>query len=65
MRGLTYRNVLRLYDLSPRAPGAIRAEKIFAKVQEMVGGVRIEDTLVVRPSTPELLTLTAKELVEV
>jgi Xaa-Pro aminopeptidase len=29
------------------------------------GGVRIEDTLVVRPSTPELLTLTAKELVEV
>ncbi|MBB5152768.1 M24 family metallopeptidase [Saccharopolyspora phatthalungensis] len=29
------------------------------------GGVRIEDTLVVRPSTPELLTLTTKELVEV
>lgn len=29
------------------------------------GGVRIEDTLVVRPSTPELLTLTTKELVTV
>ncbi|KAA5831871.1 aminopeptidase P family protein [Saccharopolyspora hirsuta] len=29
------------------------------------GGVRIEDTLVVRPSTPELLTLTTKELVAV
>ena len=29
------------------------------------GGVRIEDTLVVRPSTAELLTLTTKELVEV
>lgn len=29
------------------------------------GGVRIEDTLIVRPSTPELLTLTTKELVVV
>lgn len=29
------------------------------------GGVRIEDTLVVRPDTPELLTLTTKELVSV
>jgi Xaa-Pro dipeptidase len=29
------------------------------------GGVRIEDTLVVRESTPELLTLTTKELVAV
>lgn len=29
------------------------------------GGVRIEDTLVVRASTPELLTLTTKELVSV
>ncbi|MFR9732229.1 M24 family metallopeptidase [Saccharopolyspora sp. MS10] len=29
------------------------------------GGVRIEDTLVVRDSTPELLTLTTKELVAV
>jgi Xaa-Pro aminopeptidase len=29
------------------------------------GGVRIEDTLVVREGTPELLTLTTKELVVV
>ncbi|HWO62720.1 MAG TPA: M24 family metallopeptidase, partial [Umezawaea sp.] len=29
------------------------------------GGVRIEDTLVVRESAPELLTLTTKELVVV
>lgn len=29
------------------------------------GGVRIEDTLVVRPAAPELLTLTTKELVAV
>ncbi len=29
------------------------------------GGVRIEDTLVVRPGTPELLTLTTKDLVAV
>ncbi|CAM01381.1 Xaa-Pro dipeptidase [Saccharopolyspora erythraea NRRL 2338] len=29
------------------------------------GGVRIEDTLVVRPGTPELLTLTTKELIAV
>ena len=29
------------------------------------GGVRIEDTLVVRDTAPELLTLTTKELVEV
>lgn len=29
------------------------------------GGVRIEDTLVVRPGTPELLTMTTKELVSV
>ena len=29
------------------------------------GGVRIEDTLVVRDGGPELLTLTTKELVEI
>jgi Xaa-Pro dipeptidase len=29
------------------------------------GGVRIEDTLVVRAAGPELLTLTTKELLEI
>lgn len=43
VRDLTHRDVLRLYDLSPRAPGAIRAERIFARVSEILGDVRIED----------------------
>ena len=43
VRGLTHRDVLRMYDLSPRAPGAIRAERIFARVSEILGDVRIED----------------------
>ena len=43
VRGLTHRDVLRLFDLSPRAPGAIRAEKIFARVNDILGDVRIED----------------------
>ena len=43
VRGLTHREVLRMYDLSPRAPGAIRAERIFARVSDILGDVRIED----------------------
>src|SRR3954468_19298404 len=43
VRGLTHRDVLRLYDPSPRAPGAIRAEKIFGRVAEILGDARIED----------------------
>jgi len=43
VRGLTQRDVLRMYDLSPRAPGAIRAERIFARVSDILGDVRIED----------------------
>jgi len=43
VRGLSHRDVLRLYDPSPRAPGAIRAEKIFARVADILGDVRIED----------------------
>jgi NTE family protein len=43
VRGLTHRDVLRLYDPSPRAPGAIRAGRIFAKVSEIVGDARIEE----------------------
>ena len=43
VRGLTQRDVLRLYDPSPRAPGAIRGEKIFARVAAILGDARIED----------------------
>lgn len=43
VRGLTHRDVLRLYDPSPWAPGAIRAEKIFARVADILGDARIED----------------------
>ena len=42
-RGLAHRDVLRLYDLSPRAPGAIRGDKIFARVSDILGDARIED----------------------
>ena len=41
--GLAHRDVLRLYDVSPRAPGAIRGERIFARVSDILGDVRIED----------------------
>ena len=41
--GLSRSDLLRMLDLSLSSPGAIRAEKIFAKVQEMVGGVLIEE----------------------
>jgi NTE family protein len=43
VRGLSHRDVLRLYDISPRAPGAIRAERIFARVADILGNVRIEE----------------------
>jgi NTE family protein len=43
VRGLSHRDVLRLYDLSPRGPGAIRAERIFARVADILGDVRIEE----------------------
>jgi NTE family protein len=43
VRGLTHREVLRMYDLSLGAPGAIRAEKIFARVSDILGDARIED----------------------
>ncbi|MEU6131938.1 aminopeptidase P family protein [Saccharopolyspora sp. NPDC047091] len=55
--------------LSQRGDGTIR-EGMVVTVEPGVyvperGGVRIEDTLAVRASTPELLTLTTKELVAV
>ncbi|HAP77621.1 MAG TPA: esterase, partial [Acidimicrobiaceae bacterium] len=34
---------LRLLDPSLSSPGAIKAEKVFAKVRELLGGVLIED----------------------
>jgi NTE family protein len=43
VRGLRPRDVLRLYDVAPRAPGAIRAERIFARVSDILGDARIED----------------------
>jgi len=42
-RGLTQRDVLRLLDPAFRAPGAIRATKVFAKVAELLGDPRIEE----------------------
>lgn len=42
-RSLSQFEVLRLLDVSLTAPGVIRAEKVFAKVQELVGKQAIED----------------------
>ncbi|WP_225752672.1 patatin-like phospholipase family protein [Actinotalea sp. Marseille-Q4924] len=42
-RSLTQREVLRLLDPSLGAPGMIRAEKILAKVSELLDGASIED----------------------
>lgn len=41
--GLSQFDVLRLLDVSLSAPGAIRAGKIFARVRQLLGDVRIED----------------------
>jgi len=40
---LTQRDVFRLLDVTVRGPGGIRAEKIFAKVNDLFGQIRIED----------------------
>jgi NTE family protein len=42
VRGLTASQVVRLLDPSLRAPGVLRAEKILAKVSELLAGARIE-----------------------
>lgn len=39
---LTQRDVLRLLDPALRAPGFIRAERVMGRVDEILGGVRIE-----------------------
>jgi NTE family protein len=41
--GLSQVDVLRLLDLSFSGPGAMRAEKVFARVSELLDGVRIEE----------------------
>jgi NTE family protein len=43
VRALSQFDLLRLLDVSVAAPGVIRAEKIFARVRELVGGILIED----------------------
>lgn len=40
---LHQRDVLRLLELSLKGPGAVRAEKIFDRVAELLGGAHIED----------------------
>ncbi len=40
---LTQLDVVRLLDVSVTAPGAIRAEKVLARVREILGDVQIED----------------------
>jgi NTE family protein len=40
---LTQLDITRLLDVSLSAPGVIRAEKIFARVRELVGRAKIED----------------------
>jgi NTE family protein len=56
-RKLTQRDVLRLLDPAFRAPGAIRATKVFAKVAELVGDTRIEELPI--PYTAVATDLTA------
>jgi NTE family protein len=44
VRPLTQRDLLKLLDpLLPSAPGAIRAERIYARISEILQGVQIED----------------------
>jgi NTE family protein len=59
--GLSQLDVLRLLDVSLSAPGVIRAEKIFVRVRELVGGALIEDLAV--PFTAVATDLTARKAV--
>lgn len=43
VEGLTQLDVVRLMDPSLSAPGALRAEKLLARVQDLLGDLRIED----------------------
>lgn len=42
-RSINQRELLRLLDVSWRAPGAIRGERIFARVQQILGDAMLED----------------------
>jgi NTE family protein len=59
--GLSQLDLLRLLDVSLTAPGAIRAEKIFARVHELLDGVQIEDLPV--PFTAVATDLLARKAV--
>lgn len=41
--GLNHLDVVRLLDPSPSAPGAIKADKLFSRVKDLIGDVQIED----------------------
>ncbi len=57
VRALSYRDVLRLLDPALIGPGAVRAEKILARVTELVGDTAIEDLPI--PFTAVATDLTA------
>jgi NTE family protein len=59
--GLTQFDVLRLLDVSLTAPGMIRAEKIFARMHELLDGALIEDLPV--PFTAVATDLLARKAV--
>lgn len=42
LSGLTYRDVLRLLDPALRSPGMIGAEKVMARIRDLIGDIRIE-----------------------
>ncbi len=61
VRGLTQFDVLRLLDVSLTAPGMIRAERIFARMRELLDGALIEDLPV--PFTAVATDLLARKAV--
>lgn len=59
--GLSQFDVLRLFDVSLTAPGVLRAEKVFARMRELLDGVLIEDLPV--PFTAVATDLLARKAV--